>query len=302
MISNSTKDNQNPTPADEYTAGSQSCQEKTLVNIDTINEIYNKIEIYPNCIILKPSEQYKTKSFGNHAPRGTITEFTKRSRFRLFVTLAKISNHLDFPPIFATLTYHHGHENTPKPNHSVMHNFLVQLREFDPDVQFIWRKEYQKRGAPHYHLIIFPSGQCPFSGKKDYNIKINLIWHNLADPKSRRHAEYGCLIKNINNYKQACFYLSKYVAKCNNEGPDIQEGKHWGCSRNLPFKLINVIKLNERGYSHTIETIRKWLLSKGKQLQADSDYLNIFNEQIIFISELEFIKIITEETTIQLHH
>jgi hypothetical protein len=289
-------------PDHDNNTGGAGCQEKNTLVQDTINEIWNKIEIFPHGVRLVPSDQYKKGYKKNHRNRGIIHTFSRRSRFRLFKLFSMLDNNLDFPPIFVTLTYHYGHENNPSPRHSQLHNFLVQLRNFDPNVQFIWRKEIQMRGAPHYHLIIFPSNSCPFSGQKDYSIKVSLIWHLIADPKSRKHKEYGCLIKNITSYKEACCYISKYIGKVPKHIDDILEGKQWGCSRKLPIKLIHTIKLNERGYEKTLNTIRKWLLNKGKEIQASQEYLNIFHEQYIFIDYDEFVTIISEESSTILHH
>lgn len=283
-----------PNPlADENTTPSDACQVKTL-DKDTITEIYNKIEVYPNCIVLKPSDQYKGKFEGKRGKRDTIKTFSKRSRFRLFSLLAKIDNKLFRKPMFLSLTFHYGHEKKDKKDHSVLHNFLVQLRNFDPGVQFIWRKELQKRGAPHYHLIIFPllsEDDYPDAG---YFVAINSIWHQVADPKSEKHSDFGCKSTVINSYREACIYLSKYIAKVEHETVVLEMGRHWGASNNLPIKLITTIPLNEHGYQYTINLIRKWLIKNGKEKQADPEYLNIFSEETIFINEEDFIKIISE--------
>jgi len=286
------KERTDKTPCLNNTSESPVCQAKKTLDKETISEIYNKVEVYSNCIVLKPSEQYKPNFDRKWTPRGNIKTFSKRSRFRLFATLAKIDNRLPRKPLFISLTYHYGHTKKDPKDHSPLHNFLVQLRKFDNNIQFIWRKELQKRGAPHYHLIIFPSlpeDDHPDSG---YIVHINTLWHQIADPKSRKHFEYGCKVTTIHSYREACIYLSKYIAKVDNDKQILEMGRHWGTSNNLPIKLLYSIKFTEDGYCKLINQIRNWLLKNGKEKQADPEFLNIFHEETVFIDLNQFKEIL----------
>jgi len=165
------------------TTGSSSCQEKTLVN-KTIREKLNKFTVYEHCVTYHPMIQ---KSEGRVRPgpkRGYISQFSKRSRFRLFQLLAKINGNLEEKPLFVSLTYHYGHLKMKSDPKKQLHNFLVQVRNYDPGVQFIWRMEFQIRGAPHFHIIIFPGPSCRRKHKGRYDIEISRIWHRIADPNS----------------------------------------------------------------------------------------------------------------------
>ena len=121
-----------------------------------------------------------------------------------------------------------------------------------------------------------------------YNIELSRIWHSIADPGSRKHKDYGCIIKNINNYKQACIYLSKYIAKLPENTDDIIEGRHWGNSYHLPFKVVRKIEYYDFQAKYIIELIRNWLLKNGKVLQANDLYLNYYTEQTIFMTPKDF--------------
>ena len=286
----STMSNQSAGPISRYqnnTVTSPSCQEKTL-DKEAIREKTPLITIYPHCIVYRPKARFRPFQPHRTSKRGRISDFTRRSRFRLFALLAKISGNPKFQPIFVTLTYHYGHINAPQSTKSQLHNFLVQLRNYDPDFQYIWRVELQKRGAPHYHMIIFPSSSCGSSGTPAYQLEISRIWHSIADPNSRRHKDFGCKIKVITSYKMACAYVSKYVAKVSNDIPDDHQGKHWANSMNVPIEVCSTIELNEQGSRHAIEKIRRWLLKHGKDKQAQYEYLNVYREQTVFISPDEF--------------
>lgn len=274
-------------PQTEESTSARVCQEKTLVKQEPISQ-KAKIEVYPHCIIFKPILQTTQGKKGPRKERSIIKKFSKRSRFRLFKLLAKIDHQLNFPPIFISLTYHYGHTLQKKSTKSQLNLFLTRLRQFDPKVQFIWRIELQERGAPHYHLIIFPGLPILIPPNKHYNIVISQIWHSIADPNSEAHSEYGCKVVNIRNYTQACSYLSKYIAKVENLNDDIIEGRHWGNSYNMPFKICRTIEYQDFQAKYIIEKIRHWLLEHGKELQAKREYLNIHSEQCIFMEPNTF--------------
>lgn len=258
-------------------------QEVSSLVIRNINESFS-LKIYPNCVEYKYLDSQPIPRPLTLRKRSCIKQFTKRARFRLFASMAKIKRNLDFQPIFITLTYHHGHEQKTKSTKSQLHHFLVQLRNYDPTVEFIWRFEFQKRGAPHYHLIIFP-GNPPFGiDEESYGIRISNIWHGIADPNSRAHAQYGCKIVHIDSYRKACAYLSKYIAKTPEEETEHEVGKHWGCSRNLPYELIESTKGHIKHAGAIIEKLRTWLIEHGKEQYADPLYFNQYRNQTVFIS------------------
>jgi len=159
------------------------------------------------------------------------------------------------------------------------------LRNFDPGVEFIWRFDFQKRGAPHYHLIIFPSAGDHYQNKTMYKITISKIWHMIADPQSRKHKEYGCDVVEIRSYREACSYLSKYIAKAANEFSDQAEGKYWGNSRNLPVKCHKIFGAFDDEAKILIEKIRHWLIEHGRGKYADPNFLNIHCDFVVFIDQ-----------------
>jgi hypothetical protein len=272
-----------------------NCQEKTLVSNNAIFENMSHFIVYDHCVVFKKRKVYSDKREQKRKPRGKISHFSKRARFRLFAILSMIRNDLDVRPIFVTLTYHYGHHNKEKNTKSQLHNFLVQLRNFDPKVQFIWRIELQKRGAPHYHLIVFPGENSYYQNPTSYNITISKIWHNLADPMSLKHKEYGCLVKEIRSYREACIYMSKYVAKPPTEESDLVKGKHWGNSRNLPIKIRKRYGNWDDECKFMITKIRGWLIKNGKAKYASEEYLNIHTSFTVFIDRAVFTEIIISE-------
>ncbi|MBA7552518.1 hypothetical protein ES705_45083 [subsurface metagenome] len=275
-----------PTLFDDNTPN-RSCQVNSSLDKDTISE-KKGWGVYSHCVIYTPEKNMPYKKKQTRSSRGSVRKFSKKSRFRLFTALAKIRADLPHKPIFVSLTYHYGHRLIIDDNKTHLHHFLVRLRQFDLNVQFVWRIELQKRGAPHFHLIIFPGVQPDGFKEDDYNIKISSLWHEIADPKSRAHKEYGCKVKSINSYREACIYLSKYVAKEPIECDSDLIGKHWGCSRNLPYEVVGTIEANRNTNKEMIEKLRKWLIKNGHREAANPDYFNVDRPQTIFIDSDEF--------------
>jgi len=281
--------------ANKHTAPSPECQDKTLVLNNAIFENMAHFKVYDHCVIFRKRSYQVTPREQKRKNRGRIQSFSKRSRFRLFQLLSMIRNDLDTPPLFVTLTYHHGHENDPRSTKSHLHNFLVQLRNYDPDVQFIWRIELQKRGAPHYHIIIFPSIRNTKCTTEHYFSQIRFLWHSIGDPKSRKHEQYGCLIKTVRSYREACNYMSKYIAKPLVKDSEDVEGKHWGNSRNLPIKLRRRYGNWDKEAAAVISKLLLWMRDNGKGKYADEYYINVFSNFTVFIERTTFTEMISEE-------
>jgi len=294
MKTNHEKNSQSTPPLPNNTSSAASCQQNTLVN-NTIRAKMANFKVYSHCVVFQPAKSENPGNTKEIKHRGKITHFSKRSRFRLFEILAKIDNNLNEKPIFCTLTYHHGHQNSKNSTKDQLHNFLTQLRQFDEKVQFIWRTELQSRGAPHYHLIIFPGPIKSDVYMINYEIRVAQIWHEIADPGSYRHKEYGCKLVVINSYREACSYISKYVGKEEKNNTEIIEGKHWGCSRNLPIKVYHKYSAWDDDAKLLITLIRDWMWANGKEKYADPDYVNVHHDFTVFIDRAEFNNIIPDE-------
>ncbi|MCK5561933.1 MAG: hypothetical protein KAJ51_15145 [Thermoplasmata archaeon] len=275
------------TPYSEDKITSSACQANSSLVKRTINE-EGCIDVYPHCVIYTPQKKYNPEYKPKHTTRSKIKTFSKRSRFRLFEAMAKIKTNLTNQPFFVSLTYHYGHQSKENSDKTCLHNFLVSLRDFDKNVQYIWRIDLQKRGAPHYHLIIFPSPFKKLLSREYYKIKVCSMWHRIADPKSKKHKDFGADIQNITNYRHACIYINKYLAKVPDNQNIIEKGKHWGCSRKLPNRPFEHVKLTRMTRSIVISKLRLWLLRNGKERYANEEFFNEYRSQTVFIDIRDF--------------
>jgi len=133
------------------------------------------------------------------AKRSIIREFSRASRRRMIELMARLNPH-GRRTTFLTLTF----SGTPSALEATraFKAFTMRLRRRSPHCSAIWRKERQKRGSFHYHLIIFG---LPYWSQK----QIQYAWECCTgEDMSRVHVK---LLRG--GKKQATYYIAKYCAK-----------------------------------------------------------------------------------------
>lgn len=147
--------------------------------------------------------------------RGKVSAFSRASRLRLLQKMHTIKPVGNFHATFITLTY--GQE-FPSPTVAKRHmdNFLKRLRRRWLYSSGFWRFEFQKRGAPHFHLLLFGLPFVP----KDTIAKwwANTIGLQFQDTSSGEPRAPFTRIEAIRSHRKAAAYVSKYVAKCDDSG------------------------------------------------------------------------------------
>lgn len=137
--------------------------------------------------------------------RGRVTSFSKDSRLRLIKTAARVDrtkiNFLSKKPKFITLTYKENNDDYQGAKRDLKVFSQRFIRAF-PKASFLWRMEHQKRGAIHFHLVIF---NAPYFSFKEWNQK----WCDVTDEDSPNALD-GSVIDSIGGVMH---YVAKYVAK-----------------------------------------------------------------------------------------
>lgn len=164
-------------------------------------------------------------------PRGKVAGMSKKSRKRLLELFARMKPQKR--TVFITLTYPSEFpDGKTAKNH--LRAFLERVRRFAPKAAGVWRLEFQKRGAPHFHLIFY---NLPYIDKKT----VQKWWGDIIAydrPFTR--------IEKIQSQKKVINYAAKYVAKLGdadasavgfNNTPYLHAGRIWGVfnSEFLPF-------------------------------------------------------------------
>ncbi len=177
----------------------------------------NRVQVFAQGRILKVKVPHTAPTKPVVGIRGEIQEFSPQSRKRMLDKLARIDFENAGFVCFLTLTY--PDRNGP-PSHKETERdrrtFFKRMARRFPESSAIWRREHEARKTgefrgeefPHYHMMFFG---LPFFEHE----ALNEIWREVIGYEGYVRTE----IKGLENWKQAMYYLSKYMAKTQQQRP-----------------------------------------------------------------------------------
>lgn len=203
-----------------------------------------KVEVYADMIKVRVPTKNPIKGGGE---RKEIKCFSVSSRRRLIQKMAQWNLNELFTS-FLTLTYPRLYAANWKIWKRDIEVFFKRLaRKYSDIVGLCWRLEEQKRGAPHFHMIVASKGSictCGTQELRDYKGQKRLVhkhdciihqfrkdiavmWAEIvADgyrmaggdmaayaPEYEKHLSAGTNVESVNSRKQLMAYVSKYLAK-----------------------------------------------------------------------------------------
>lgn len=205
-----------------------------------------------------------------------ISEWSRKSRARMIARLAELDyspmmDRVEFPAM-VTLTYP-GEWEELVPNGKVakkhLHSFFKRFeRAWGEEWTGIWKMEFQRRGAPHFHLFMpIPQGKAgdhfnklgqryrPFVGvRKPFYKWLSLVWADIVGStgeQRRRHLAAGTGVDfaeglRARDPKRLAVYFSKHGSFSDKEYqhsvPDlwreseVSVGRFWGYRGLEPVK------------------------------------------------------------------
>lgn len=160
--------------------------------------------------------------------RGTITAFSAKSRSRMIQSMCKLDTS-QLPPgiLFETLTYPRHYSGEPADWHRDLDVWTERFTKANPEAFFMWKLEFQKRGAPHFHLLIFGVGWNPKELER-LNLLWRAWWYDIVGSGDKRHARRGAHLEVVKNVQQLVKYASKYVGKPDESIRAAGTGRIWG--------------------------------------------------------------------------
>jgi hypothetical protein len=162
--------------------------------------------------------------------RDRVRGFSRASRTNLLRRLASI-NRTAFKGfrgrmIFVTLTYPRKYPEDPELCKRHLKALRKRLqREFGTFTAF-WRLGIQRRGAWHFHLLLFMGPSIgPLSDLRRF---ISSSWHEVTGKVSEGHLCTGTRVEAVKKWKQATSYLERYMAKPEVFPEGLRTGRIWG--------------------------------------------------------------------------
>lgn len=233
-----------------------------------------EIKAQGHLLTVKPEGRYIGKN--RRGDRRETNEFTARSRTKLLRTFARIKapDSKGYRSKVSMVTLTMRDIVHPRKAKQYLFTFLKRWRRKYPTLAGIWKLEFQKRGAPHFHMLLYNAGYI----SKD---AIRISWGEIIGqdrPFTR--------IERIKNYRQGMAYVAKYLGKVDNTGfnygtnltaeetrsDNTEEsiGRRWGVFNRfwIPFDdvIIETVPLDGSWW-----VIRKYATSIWKNLE-EHDY------------------------------
>ncbi len=276
------------------------CHEEFTERREFINEIYDKaFEAH----VARHGQEFekhefwyssnRSKSKPPERKRGDITEFSNKSRYRLLKKINQL-NPDDFARfLFVTLTYPSKYPLDGEEHKLDLDAFLKRCkRKFGAVIAYLWKLEFQKRGAPHYHIFFYiPEGYNIYYIRRWFSKNWYEVVQRFWETKLPEHHKAGTQVKQLSGLRQAGHYLSKYVAKKEGETPENQ-GRFWGNSRNWGEVVLNRVMLTGNQLIHFQRLVKRFLKGQYRMQKLITRPINlvVFGHWSFFTMAIDWVK------------
>lgn len=190
--------------------------------------------------------------------RGRVSGFSRKSRKRLLDWLNQIDKASAAKGLFVTLTYPGEYSDDWRAWKRDLDTLTKRLRRKWNRCSIVWRLEYQERGAPHFHLLVFGVDFIPHRW-------LAKAWYDVVGSGDYNHLKAGTEVRRVKSFKQVCYYAAKYISKVQ----DVQsrsDGRMWGIyGREYLPVLVVVFALSDKAYYQAKRYLRRWLRGKLKK-------------------------------------
>jgi hypothetical protein len=159
--------------------------------------------------------------------RDRIRGFSRASRRNLLLRLASINRRafraLKGRMIFVTLTYPREYPEDPEVCKNHLKALRKRLQRKCEDFAGFWRMGIQKRGAWHFHLLLFVGSSLgSIGGLRRF---ISSCWYEVTGKVSEGHLHAGTRVVAVKKWKEATSYVERYMAKPEEFPEGLQTGR-----------------------------------------------------------------------------
>ncbi len=158
--------------------------------------------------------------------RGVVAGFSRQSRSRLLEWLATVDMPSAGLPVFVTLTFPGSWDAasaawSPRGSKALLEIFRKRMARQWPGSWCLWRLEPQKRGAPHFHLLVW--------GAAISREWLSRAWWEVVGSGEVSHLKAGTNLQRVRSTNGAVWYCAKYLAKVQQVLPGWDNvGRWWG--------------------------------------------------------------------------
>ena len=218
--------------------------------------------------------------------RGVIKEFSHKSRTRMQRSLATIKR----VEVAYTMALTVPGNAEPFDHAFVMEAFTRIMRRLSASARFsdvsgYWKRELQKRGEIHYHLLLYGLAEdATRAGFQAWMVEqwVSLFAPRLTDEEQEHHRWWHARAENMGLVRDFSGYLSKYISKDEDETGRLP-GRWWGSfnKRKLPVSSkseaatdikqnILLHRLTRKRRQKGMNAARHWKIAKASGLVDSS--------------------------------
>jgi hypothetical protein len=138
-------------------------------------------------------------------------------------------------PLFFTLTYPGSWPRDPEVWKKHLRAFRGRMERKHGKFPAVWRLEFQRRGAPHFHLLVFldvaPSALREF---------VSSSWYGVVGSGDQGHLKAGTQVVGVDSWRRVRNYAVKYLGKIEQQAidPERPPGRFWGYWNKALFPVV----------------------------------------------------------------
>ena len=204
------------------------------------------------------------------AKRGKISRYSHRSRHRMVKSFSRLNrSRLQKPKMLSLMFPAHGkYSDNPIEWKKMLDAFIERhLKvELPGDFFIFWKMEPQKRGAPHFHLLIFSDDSKTLARVYQWREKWKKAWYELVGSDDPHHRRFGAWVgfgghkdrrvQDFRNWGGVAFYLVKYLGKTTSDGWNGFQDRH-GVSIRYPGRFWGIY--NRKFYRKFVDPVPLYL-------------------------------------------
>jgi hypothetical protein len=204
-----------------------------------VNEVLNQAEAYVSFAVGGSLSQI---SFENSGIRSRTTSnsgggikrkvrgfsrVSRRNFLRKFACINRTAFRAYKGRVFSvTLTYPHEYPEDPEVCKRHLKALYKRLKRKVGEFAGFWRMGIQKRGAWHFHLLLFvPSSPGLLARLRSF---ISSSWYEVCGEVSEGHLLAGTRVEEVRTWRRATSYAEKYMAKEEGFPEGLETGRIWG--------------------------------------------------------------------------
>jgi len=224
------------------------------------------VMIFMEGSLIRVSKNRNSGIGNNDVTRGKICGFSRKSRLRLLSRLAMVNKKAGLP-VFITLTYPAEFPKDRKIYKAHLEKFIKRIVYRFPKVAGFWRLEFQERGAPHYHLLVWGMNT-------HYRKLVSKLWYEVVGSGDEKHLRAGTQVARVRSWRGVMFYAGKYMAKM--DKTEFETGRVWGYFNAgcIPWSKVEVIELSQKQVVKLMRLMRRYAHLKSRDYPSLSVFIN----------------------------